>query len=474
MHRNWPFQRFIRDGLSEPEQYFVWLMCAAFAVALGVATMLALAAWVVGIGLLLVESYNAVTMTGVERYSENRNAMLILAAVVGAPLVAWRAYLAGRDVQIKQEGHYTELFTKAVEQLGATKAKFEDVERVILDSHGAERRIIQREQTTERNIEVRLGAIYALERVMKDSARDAGPIVETLSAYVRENCGEPVVLDEADRPMWEKEMTRNDYTRMWRSYLNAKLPEKAPGSRADIQAALAVLGRRMDGPKPADFDTGDPGILLPAANLQGAGLAGARLEGADLGRARLEGADLGEAQLKGANLRWARLQGANLRGARLESADIGVAWLEATDLSRAQLDGANLAWAGLQGAELFDARLKGANLGDARLAGADLRYAGLEGVNLSGARLVGADFGGARLKGADFRRTILKGARLRTDFTILAHLPQDFEEQVAQAFGHKVHTKLPEGVAVPEHWFEGDDWDAEEAAWKAFKASLGL
>lgn len=64
-------------------------------------------------------------------------------------------------------------------------------------------------------LEVRLGAVYALERIARDSEEDYWPVIEILTAYVREN---------APRQ-------QNDE--------GAK-----PHPRADIQAILTVIGRR--------------------------------------------------------------------------------------------------------------------------------------------------------------------------------------------------------------------------------------
>jgi len=71
--------------------------------------------------------------------------------------------LTYRRVIVAEQGHITDRFTKAIEQLGATTAK------------------------NEPNVEVRLGAIYALERIARDSARDHWTIMEVLTAYVRKN-----------------------------------------------------------------------------------------------------------------------------------------------------------------------------------------------------------------------------------------------------------------------------------------------
>ena len=63
---------------------------------------------------------------------------------------------------------------------------------------------------------IRLGGIYALERIAKDSEKDHGPIMEVLTAYVREKAPRK----ENHKP---------------------QAGEKPP---TDIQAILTVIGRR--------------------------------------------------------------------------------------------------------------------------------------------------------------------------------------------------------------------------------------
>lgn len=88
----------------------------------------------------------------------------LFAAFTGLILAYQRTKAANQQAEaaLKQsvtafESLVTERFTRAVEQLGHEKSA------------------------------VRLGAIYALERIAKDSARDRDTILETLTAYIREH-----------------------------------------------------------------------------------------------------------------------------------------------------------------------------------------------------------------------------------------------------------------------------------------------
>ncbi len=88
-----------------------------------------------------------------------------------------------RQARTAEQGHITDRITKAVEQLGAEKTV-----KVQEDGKTVER--------TEPNFEVRLGAIYALERIAEDSERDHIPIMETLCAYIRQNSSARKPLDQ--------------------------------------------------------------------------------------------------------------------------------------------------------------------------------------------------------------------------------------------------------------------------------------
>jgi len=237
----------------------------------------------------------------------------VLVALIGGPIAIWRvvtahvqAQAARHQADIAQEGHYTDLFTKAVEQLGATR----EVKRYVQaegDNVGKSELVT----VTEPNLEVRLGAIYALDRIARDSQRDHWPIMEVLCAYVRnpQNCGEL-----ADWPASAK------VDREFRSWVGEP--------RVDIQAALIVIGQRP--PDSVVFETERSLRLnLSRANLRGAKLLSGKLARADLTGAHLEGAKLNGAHLEGAMLNEAHLEGAWLAGAHLEGAE-----LSGADLSK--------------------------------------------------------------------------------------------------------------------------------------------
>jgi uncharacterized protein YjbI with pentapeptide repeats len=212
---------------------------------------------------------------------------------------------ARRAALLTEQGQVTDRYAKAIEHLGSDK------------------------------LDVRIGGIYALERIARDSARDHATVIEVLAAFLREHSQD----DDANAPATADALERDPGAVGW--------------PRSDLQAALTVIRRRD--PR---HDT-DP-IDLSRARLRRCDLARANLTGAFLSHADLRGA-----YLAGADLTSARLVRAQLAGARLPDANLASARLIDADLSHANLAGADLAGADLTGADLTGADLDGATLTDA-------------------------------------------------------------------------------------------------------------
>ncbi len=239
-----------------------------------------------------------------------------------------------RTNEITEQGQVTDRYTKAIEQLGSKK------------------------------LDVRIGGIYALERVARDSPGDQPTVMEVLSVHIREHSREQWPVPSDDEPT----------------------PKRA--TRPDVQAALTVIGRR------------DPANDRYRIDLQYAELYGASLFDAHLGGAHLFGAKLEQASLDGADLTRANLAVANLDGADLRGAHLSGAYLVGTDFSGADLTAADLSVANLFGASLFSTDLTRANLALASLDGAHFGETILTGADLSGADLIVTDLGDSDLTDA--------------------------------------------------------------------------
>ena len=109
----------------------------------------------------------------------------------GAGLFAAGALIyTARNFSLARQGQVTDRYTKAIEQLGSDKG-----------------------------LDVRIGGIYALERIARDSRRDYPTIMEVLAAFIRDHSNEQWLPAEP----------------------GAETPERA--TRPDVQGAVSVIGR---------------------------------------------------------------------------------------------------------------------------------------------------------------------------------------------------------------------------------------
>ena len=303
-------------------------------------------------------------------------------ALLGIVLTLVRIWQQERQTKTAEQGLITDRINKAVEQMGAEK----DVKRQRHDSDGHPMLLLKEdgtpdhgqplyEEATEPNIEVRLGAIYALERIAQDSERDHIPIMETLCAYVRENSNArkpedypepdweslPDDADEETRKKHQEERGRRFGVVVFGSGIARQWAQALPQPRADVQAAIRVIGRRSEGRRAYETRK-DYQLDLRAANLQRCDLSGLAWDRTLLNGTRMEGANLSGARMEGADLGGARMEGADLRGARMEGADLGGARMEGADLRGARMEGADLSGARMEEAYLYRANLKSADL----------------------------------------------------------------------------------------------------------------
>lgn len=227
------------------------------------------------------------------------NVLKVIQTVGGLGFIA-TAYLAWRNFQLTEDRNVSDRFTRAVEMLA------------------------------DERLEVRLGGIYSLERIAKDSEEDHPVVMEVLTAFVRERTS----------PIWKEP---GSFIQRYLPKASTRYSSKpvAKFIQQDIQSALTVIGRRT-----------------PYLKTEGL--------------TNLVGTDLGFAELIKANLIGALLWGADLRCANLAKADLRFADLNWTNLSHAVLWDADLRHADLVGAKLYEADLCWSNLSKANLFEADL------------------------------------------------------------------------------------------------------
>jgi uncharacterized protein YjbI with pentapeptide repeats len=364
-------------------------------------------------------------LTGTARLNElSRVRVALVVLILGALAGAVALYLLRSSTRERREENrervLIERFMRAVDQLG----------------HPA--------------LDVRLGGIYSLERLARESPEHHPPIIEILAAFVREHAPWPT----------QGSGRAGNGARPGAAAAGGRGGEVRPRPATDVQAALTILGRRLleqdtDAPLFLSY-TGLAGATLTGAHLERALLSGANLEGADLFKAHLTAADLEGASLRGAGLLLASLNetvlwGANVEGARLYGANLEGAALKGANLKHAGLTGASLKDAGLHGAVLTGADLTGANLEGAGLEGAHLEGANLQGANLRGAVLLNAIYDDATIWPGGFDVTA-QGAVRRAWPQEPAPWAHESSEQRARRTAVGWPHEEPEAHEVPVEW----------------------
>ncbi|MFF9839604.1 pentapeptide repeat-containing protein [Streptomyces sp. NPDC013740] len=338
-------------------------------------------------------------------------------AAVAALLFTWlQVGQAGKELRIAEKGQITTRFNTAIGNLGS------------------------------QSMDVRLGGIYALERIMKDSAEDQPSVVSVLTAYVRRHAPVPAAAaPSADVHAAMNVLVRRRPDRdggvavdLSRTALQHWKPTEVAQARSIHLADAIMTGADLSG---ADLGFAD----MPRARLEGANLADSlvyaanltevQFDGANLSRVDFDSADLSNADFYGADLQGTKFNQAKMRGATICVADRCAKNLIGTKFSQADLTNAHMNDLDLRKVEFCDrsmtvgnlspkeertyvcALLRGTAFISARLSGVDLRGADLEGAQLFWADLTGADLRdtnltGANLEGADLTGAKLTGARM--------------------------------------------------------------
>lgn len=248
----------------------------------------------------------------------------IIQLLGGLVLVAG-LYFTARGFRLTREGHITDRYSKAIEQLGND------------------------------NRDVRIGGVYALERIMHDSPSDRETIVDVLSTYVRE------------------------HTRV------AHDTPSTDAIGADVQAALSVLGRR------------------PSADQESKRL--------DLYHSGLNHADMAGQDFRNAMFDYSNLNNASFSGADLSRADLSFCHAKGAAFTNCSAPGAHFVNAAYVNGWFLEADLTGTDFYGCDLSGSDFgrRYAEFGDPPFPPAKLTGARFTKAKLTG-----TILRGVDLST------------------------------------------------------------
>ncbi|WP_353828120.1 pentapeptide repeat-containing protein [Agromyces sp. SYSU T0242] len=296
---------------ESPHKWATWVLvgiAAVLAVALAVAV---LPTWLAAGAFAGSKEVPSGDEWAVRVSDERRSVLWMLGgiiAVIGVIYTHRRQRLSETEHALLRDENRTNRYTAAVAQIGDT------------------------------SLDVRLGGIYALERLARDSEPDGEIVWEVLCAFIRVHS--------------RRKRSRTEFP-------------------TDVAAALSVLQR--------------------------ARVAGLDLSNADLRGARLAGSFLRDARLTGCNLEGVDLSGSSLAGVEASGANFSDAMLRKCDLIGADLADANFTGANLAEAVLTQSRLLRANFANANLARTSLRGARLLQSDVTAANIASADFDGADL-----------------------------------------------------------------------------
>lgn len=261
----------------------------------------------------------------------------------------------GTELRIAEQGQITTRFNAAVSHLGS------------------------------QSLDLRLGGIYALERIMQDSPSDQSRVVSVLSAYVRTHTPVPAggfadmsaltpPIPDADvtaatdvlaqRPLGKDRRARVDWQRA--DLRNMRLRSRFAPNTADLPDQRYLPFSFADLHRADLRFSAFEGVDLHGALCSGANMAFTYFSNVNLQDVIMNAVDLSHATLNEANLRGADLENAILVNTKLTRADLSHANLRNVDLEEANLSGANLHLADLTGADLTGVDLTGANLDQAR------------------------------------------------------------------------------------------------------------
>ncbi|MGW4179698.1 pentapeptide repeat-containing protein [Streptomyces rubiginosohelvolus] len=253
--------------------------------------------------------------------------------------------------------HTEKLFEQSEKLFEHTRSKDREQAQLTREGQLTDRYVEAVKLLSSEHMTVRIGGVFSLERIAKDSKHDRPTVTELLTAHVRES-------------------TRSD-----------RRSPKDIDVTADVQAALTVLGRRAAAPgrnrldfyhcglRDADLSGGDfREAMFYYSNLTATSFADARLDGAGLSFCKTDGATA--------------FTGSSARGANFVNASYPKSWFLEADLTGADFYGCDLS-----GSDFGRRYAKDGNpptppsiLTNARFTKANLAGTNLRGVDLSTVR----------------------------------------------------------------------------------------
>lgn len=307
-----------------------------------------------------------------EKRATGAQIVLGIGIVIGFYLTYRRIKSHEEHVEIERRGEITERYTKAVEQL------------------------------SNEHMAIRLGGVYALERIGRDSEGDHPTIREVLTAYIRTKIIETSDTRSAHEPL-----------------------------DTDVAAALTVVGRNP--PQRGHRRLSNLRFLsLPYVSFFDGDLASFMFDDCVL-----TAAVFGDAKIRSSTFLKANLNSASFANSNIEEVDFRSCLLKEANFYKARLVSVNF-----RGANLTRAQFRQATCRELELRGAVLHR-----VDFTGADMRGVNFSGAIMTETVLRGTLLSGAILRGAVGLTTEALQEAKTDDTTAVGN-LDKKRRDGLAA--------------------------
>ncbi|MDF1801517.1 pentapeptide repeat-containing protein [Thalassovita sp.] len=356
------------------------------------------------------------------------------------------------------EGDYLEGKTHVIKLLSAEETIIEWQDQGPQDLRGAESIEVGNWEPfneTVPNLEVRIGALFSLERISQDSARDHIQIMEILCAYIRSNAPAKKAKACPQPPAFRARTASDDWGAQLKGSKEALWSwSKAEHPRLDIQIALKILGRRSQERR-----------LLEARGHEQSPVLSFVFDEAT----KCSTSDEFHAWSMACD---------DYRGYRLDLRD--------TDLQRADFSELNLNGALLNGSKLNGAKMVGTKLNGTKLWACEFQGSWMSNASLIGADMRTTKFFASSLDGADLRATVFSFEKIQRPFLCHSNTQwaaclntdwRKFEEpskltadQIDQMFADE-SSRLPAEIPRPNHWpketLNPNEFGRKWRAWQA-------
>ncbi|MEU3457647.1 pentapeptide repeat-containing protein [Micromonospora sp. NPDC006766] len=290
-----------------------------------VALLIAVSAGALAYGLALawaprmVDSTAFAAATAEAKLNAVHNARVLVLSVGGAVVVGIGLLYTARNYRLAHRGQMTDRFTKALERLGSSE------------------------------MYLRVGAVRALEHVMRDSPGHHADTVEVLISFIR------------------------DRTRLRSESQSLPAPKASTEPDPDVQAALSALCHR---PRRSEREP----LNLSDLDLRGASFRGGDLRYAEFFNSALDGAYFIDAKVTYASFMHASLSRSWFSNADIRRSNFDHSTCSGAYFHKAKARGSSFLAAVITRAHFTSSDLRGAvflsaDMTDAKLGGADLRRA---------------------------------------------------------------------------------------------------